>query len=172
MTAACLDLGLRRPGTRFVLGIDQPLYLSPHAPPGDLAPPGRGLVHAMRYGTRNAAEDRDQLWALAAAAGIKTGDVAVQRFLPEMLVASSLPAPRQGLAGRPPVTVPGAPGLFLAGDWVGPQGWLSHASLASGEQAGLLAAQAAHGTFRGAGPGRRDRPTRQPQRHLTRDRRH
>ena len=151
VTAACLDLGLRRPGTRFVLGIDQPLYLSPHAPPGGLAPPGRGLVHVMRYGTRDPGEDRDQLWALAAAAGIKPGDVAVERFLPKMVVASSLPTPRQGLTGRPPVTVPGAPGLFLAGDWAGPQGWLSHASLASGERAGLLAAQAACGTPTGAG---------------------
>lgn len=150
VTAACLDLGLRRPGTRFVLGIDQPLYLSPHAPPGDLAPPGGGLVHAMRYGARTPGEDREQLLAFAAEAGIQPGDVAVERFLPTMVVASSLPTPQQGLAGRPPVTVPGAPGLFLAGDWVGPQGWLSHASLASGEQAGLLAAQAAHGTIRTA----------------------
>lgn len=146
VTAACLDLGLHRPGARFVLGIDQPLYLSPHAPPGDLAPPGGGLVHAMRYGARNAAEDREQLWALVAAAGIRPGDVAVERFLPRMVVTSCLPALGQGLDGRPPVAIPGSPGLFLAGDWVGPQGWLSHASLASGEQAGLLAAQTAYGT--------------------------
>jgi phytoene dehydrogenase-like protein len=146
VTAACLDLGLRRPGTRFMLGIDQPLYLSPHAPPGNLAPPGAGLVHVMRYGATSAAEDRDQLWALAAAAGITPDDVAVDRFLPRMIVASCLPSPLHGLAGRPPVAIPGTPGLFLAGDWVGPCGWLSDASLASGEQAGLLAAQAAHGT--------------------------
>jgi len=143
VTAACLDLGLRRPGTRFVLGIDEPLYLSPHAPPGNLAPPGCGLVHVMRYGATNAADDREQLWALAAAAGIRRDDVLAERFLPRMEVVSCLPSAQQGLAGRPAVTVPGARGLFLAGDWVGPQGWLSDGSLVSGEQAGLLAAQAA-----------------------------
>jgi phytoene dehydrogenase-like protein len=148
VTAACLDLGLRRSGTRFVLGIDQPLYLSPHAPPGDLAPAGRGLVHIMRYGATNAADDREQLWALAAAAGIRRSDVVAERFLPRMEVVSCLPSPPQGLAGRPPVAVPAAPGLFLAGDWVGPEGWLSDGSLASGEHAGLLAAQAALGNSR------------------------
>jgi hypothetical protein len=82
VTAACLDLGLRRPGPRFVLGVDEPLYLSPHSPPGDLAPPGCGLVHLMRYGSTSPAEDRQQLWEMAAAAGITQADVLVQRFLP------------------------------------------------------------------------------------------
>lgn len=144
VTAACLDLGLRRPGPRFTLGIDQPLYLSPHSPPGDLAPPGCGLVHLMRYGARSPAEDRQQLWELAAAAGISQADVVMQRFLPRMVVVTSLPSPERGLAGRAPVTVPGAAGLLIAGDWVGPEGWLSDGSLVSGEQAGQLAAEAAH----------------------------
>jgi phytoene dehydrogenase-like protein len=143
VTAACLDLGLRRPGTPYTLGIDEPLYLSPHSPPGDLAPAGCELVHLMRYGARDPAADREQLWSLAAAAGIGRDDVVVERFLPRMLVVSCLPPPRRGLAGRVPVTVPGTSGLFLAGDWVGPRGWLCDASLASGERAGLLAARAA-----------------------------
>ena len=68
--------------------------------------------------------------------------MAVQRFLPRIVVVTSLPAPGAGLAGRPPAEVPGAPGLFVAGDWVGQEGWLSDCSLASGERAGQLAAQA------------------------------
>ena len=60
-----------------------------------------------------------------------------------MVVANYPPDPHTGLAKRPPVAVPGTPGLFLAGDWVGPEGWLSDGSLVSGERAGLLAAQAA-----------------------------
>jgi phytoene dehydrogenase-like protein len=143
VTAACLDLGLRRPGAPYTLGIDEPLYLSPHSPPGDLAPAGCELVHAMRYGASTPAADREQLWNLASSAGISHDDVVVERFLPRMVVVSCLPSPQQGLAGRTPVTVPGAPGLFLAGDWIGPQGWLCDGSLASGERAGLLAAQAA-----------------------------
>lgn len=146
VTGACLDLGLRQPGVRFTIGIDEPVYLSPHCPPGDLAPAGSALAHLMRYGAGTPAADRDQLWRLATAAGIGADDVAVQRFLPHMVVVSSLPPPSRGLAGRPPVVVPGAQGLFLAGDWVGPDGWLADGSLASGERAGLLAAQRAAGS--------------------------
>ena len=36
-----------------------------------------------------------------------------------------------GFAGRPPVAVDGAPGLYLAGDWVGDEGFQLDASLAS-----------------------------------------
>lgn len=158
--AACLDLGLRRADTRFVLGIDQPLYMSPHAPPGDLAPAGQGLVHLLRYGTTKPASDRDELWAFAKAAGIMRDEVVVDRFLPRMTVASHLPSPEQGLTGRPAVVVPGSPGVFIAGDWVGPEGWLADCSLSSGENAGLLAARAACVGPRGCGnrPRRVHRP--------------
>jgi phytoene dehydrogenase-like protein len=138
--AACLDMGLGRTDARFVLGIDQPLYMSPHAPPGDLAPVGCALVHLMRYGATSPAADRDELWALATATGIRRDEVVVDRFLPRMTVANHLPSPRQGLTGRPPVIVPDSPGVFIAGDWVGPDGWLADCSLASGERAGRLAA--------------------------------
>jgi phytoene dehydrogenase-like protein len=153
VTAACLDLGVRHTRARFVLGIDEPVYLSPHAPPGRLAPEGSGMVHVMRYGSRAADTDRAQLRALAEAAGISAADVAVQRFLPRMVVATSLPAPGAGLAGRPPTRVPGAPGVFVAGDWVGPEGWLSDCSLASGERAGIRAAQAARASGAPGAPG-------------------
>jgi len=138
--AACLDIGLRRPDARFVLGIDQPLYMSSHAPPGDLAPAGCSLVHLMRYGATGPAADRDELWAFATATGIRRDEVIVHRFLPRMTVAHHLPSPRQGLTGRPPV-VSDSPGVFIAGDWVGSEGWLADCSLTSGERAGLLAAR-------------------------------
>jgi phytoene dehydrogenase-like protein len=109
VTAACLDLGLRRPGFPYTLGIDEPVYLSPHCPPGDLAPAGCELVHLMRYGARNPAADREQLWHLAAAVGISRHDVVVERFLPRMVVVSCLPSPQKGLAGRAPVTGPVPP---------------------------------------------------------------
>ena len=52
-----------------------------------------------------------------------------RRFLPRMVAASALAtAADGGLAGRPGPQVPEAPGLYLAGDWVGPQGWLADAS--------------------------------------------
>ena len=70
-------------------------------------------------------------------------DVIVERrFLPRMAVVSALAtAVDGGLSGRPDVAVPETPGLFLAGDWVGPDGWLADSSLASGRRAGQLAAE-------------------------------
>jgi phytoene dehydrogenase-like protein len=60
-----------------------------------------------------------------------------------MVVTHLLPSPEQGLAGRPDVTSTGAEGIYLAGDWVGPTGWLTDAALASGQRAGMLAARSA-----------------------------
>lgn len=143
VTAACLDLGLRhhRPGLLF--GLDEPLYLSRHAPPGDLAPGGGSVVHIMRYGARDAALDRAELRRYASLAGITDEHIVEERFLASMVVTHLLPSPRRGLAGRPGVEVAGGAGLYLAGDWVGPSGWLADAAVASGKRAGLLAARAA-----------------------------
>ena len=49
-----------------------------------------------------------------------------------MTVTAALPVPEAGgLAGRPPVRVPGAEDVVLAGDWVGPAGLLADAAVAS-----------------------------------------
>ena len=141
VTAACLDLGLRGRPPRFVLGIDEPLYFSPHCPPGDLAPTGHGLVQVLRYGAREAKVDREELRSFAATAGVRDENVAIERFLANMTVTHVLPSPERGLAGRPSVAVAGAGGLFIAGDWVGPVGWLADAALVSGAEAGGLAAE-------------------------------
>jgi hypothetical protein len=59
-----------------------------------------------------------------------------QRYLHLMTVAHGTPqAATGGLAGRPPVSVTGRPGLFVAGDWVGPTGLLADAAVASGRAA-------------------------------------
>jgi phytoene dehydrogenase-like protein len=142
VTAACLDLGLRGPYPSSVLSLDQPLYLERHCPPGELAPAGGSVVHVMRYGARNAGLDRDELHRFAALAGITDGQIVEERFLEVHVVTHVLPGPEDGLAGRPPVAVPGDAGLYLAGDWVGSSGWLSDAAMASGRRAGMLAAGA------------------------------
>jgi phytoene dehydrogenase-like protein len=143
VTAACLDLGLRGPCPSVVIGIDQPWYLACHCPPGALAPDGGSVVHVMRYGARDAALDRAELHRFAALAGITGDQIVAERFLAVHVVTDLLPRPEEGLAGRPAVAVPGSPGVYLAGDWVGPSGWLSDAAMASGQRAGLLAAGAA-----------------------------
>jgi phytoene dehydrogenase-like protein len=142
--AACLDLGLCSvPSTRVAFGLDEPLYLSTHGPSARLAPDGGALVHVMRYGARTAGEDRAQLWALAESCGVTEGDVVVQRFLHEMRVCHALPRPGAGLAGRPGIRATDLPGVYLAGDWVGPVGLLADAALSSGEAAGHAAAERA-----------------------------
>lgn len=146
-SAACLELGLARiPAHRFVLGVDEPLYLSMHCPPADLAPPGGAVVHVMRYlrHDEDPAHDavRAQLRAFAARAGVADGDVVEERFLARMTVTGAIPTAAEGLAGRAGVDVPGRRGVFLAGDWVGPEGLLADAALASGAAAGRRAAAA------------------------------
>jgi phytoene dehydrogenase-like protein len=140
LTAACLDLGLASPpDPPLLFGLDRPLYLSTHCPPATLAPAGRAVVHVLRYGARAADVDAPELWEHAAAAGITDADVVTHRFLSHMVVAHGLPRPGLGLVGRPHIDDTGAPGLFVAGDWIGPVGMLADASLSSGEQAGRAA---------------------------------
>lgn len=145
--AACLELGLRRPApARIVLGLDQPVYCNPHCPPARVAPEGQGLVHVLRYQpvdvTGSADEDRTELRDVARVAGIADEDIVEERFLRRMVVMGGLPtAAAGGLPGRPPVAVEDRPGLFVAGDWVGPTGMLADASMASGVAAGEAAAR-------------------------------
>ena len=144
-TAACLELAVRGPIPQpIVLGNGEPLSLSVHQPPADLAPAGISVVHGMRYGARSSAQDCAQLWDLAALGGITRDRVVAQRFLHRMVVTGGTPIPSGGgMVGRPAVRVTGVAGVFLAGDWVGPVGLLADGSLASGREAGVAAAAAA-----------------------------
>ncbi len=139
--AACVDYGLDSPPpVRFILGIDEPVYFSQHAPGARLAPDGSAVVCALRYGStgREAADGLDRLLGLA---GVDRSAVVERRVLPSMTVAHALPRPGHGLAARPAVRVPGVPACFLAGDWVGPVGLLADAALSSGAAAGREAAR-------------------------------
>jgi len=139
--AACLDVALARlpaPRNTFALGIDRPLYFSVHSSAARLAPEGGAVVHVARYGK---ADDpgavEAELDALLERMQPGYREVLVERrFLPSMIVAHDVPeAARGGLPGRPGPRVPGAPGIFVAGDWVGPEGMLADASLASARAA-------------------------------------
>ena len=64
------------------------------------------------------------------------------RFLPRMVAVSAIPTPATGgLAGRP--AIDRGDGLFVAGDWVGSEGWLLDAALSSGAAAAAGAAAVA-----------------------------
>ncbi|UQA61640.1 phytoene desaturase family protein [Polyangium aurulentum] len=145
--ASCLDVALSHlpvPRNRFVLGIDRPLYFSVHSAVARLAPQGGAIIHVARYGsTEDPRETERELVALMDRVQPGWREFVVEKlFLPSMIVAHDLPAAsRGGLAGRPGPRVPGAPGVFVAGDWVGPEGMLADASLASARAAARALAE-------------------------------
>jgi thioredoxin reductase len=52
------------------------------------------------------------------------------------VACGALPTPEAGgLAGRPGVGDTGVDGVFVAGDWLGPDGHIADAALATGEAA-------------------------------------
>ena len=70
-------------------------------------------------------------------------EVVDRRYAPNMIVSNALVrADRDGYRGRPRAAVPEVPGLFLAGDWVGPTGMLADASFASAREAARSALEA------------------------------
>lgn len=140
VTAACLDVGVRGvPVPGYVLGLDEPLYGTTQSPPARQAPAGMSVVGVVRYGATEAAADRARLEAMLEHVGVTADAVVTSRFLARMTVAGSVPRPdRGGMGGRPGVDA-GHPRLSVAGDWVGSQGILADAALASGHAAGLRA---------------------------------
>jgi phytoene dehydrogenase-like protein len=130
-----LDLGLTklpRRGRRFALGIDQPTYLSRHSPPDH---PDGVLLSLASY-------RREPCAALEAMAdAVQPGwreHLKMQRFLPRMVAVSAIATPANGgLGGRP--SVEQGDGLYLAGDWIGPEGWLVDSAISSGSAAAAAA---------------------------------
>ncbi|GAA3127010.1 phytoene desaturase family protein [Streptomyces rectiviolaceus] len=145
---ACLDVALTElpdPGRALVFGVDDPVYLSDFSRASRVAPPGGAVLHLARYddGAGLApAQVRARLYGLLDRCQPGWRDVLVhERFLPRMTTMSAVPQPRfGGLAGRPGARVPGIPGVFLAGDWVGPTGLLADASVLSAVRAADAAA--------------------------------
>ncbi len=150
---ACLDLGLAAlPSRRRIvaLGIDRPLYLAVHSQAAKLAPAGGAVVHVARYLTPAEEPRSDAVEAeLEAYADlIQPGwrEVVVERrFLPSMVVTHAL-VEASNAGRRPEPAVPAFTGLHVVGDWVGPEGMLADAALASARAAamGVLAAERTH----------------------------
>jgi phytoene dehydrogenase-like protein len=145
--AACLDLALDAlpaPRSTFGLGIDAPLYFSVHSAVANLTPGHGALVHVAKYLDPAIAPDatRDLAGLERFTDLLQPGwrdHVVHRRFLPHVTVSHALVTARGGgLAGRPGPAVDGAPGLYVAGDWVGGEGMLADASFASARRAAEL----------------------------------
>lgn len=141
---SCFDVALRRlprPRHKFVVGIDHPLYYSVHSTWANLASEGGALIHTMKYLRPDQEADphatRRELESLLDF--LQPGwrkEVVEQYFLPHMVASNSIVrADMHGTSGRPGPAVPGIPNLYVAGDWVGPEGQLSDAGFASAVQA-------------------------------------
>jgi phytoene dehydrogenase-like protein len=136
--AACLDLALRRlpkPDRTFVLGLDAPLYFSVHSGIARPGPPGGSMIHAAFYQPcgSEAADAREQLERMLdnVQPGWREQQI-YSRFLPNVTVASALDSSNDGgKNGRPSERALARHGLYLAGDWVGAEGMLADASVAS-----------------------------------------
>jgi phytoene dehydrogenase-like protein len=149
VTATCLDVALSSlpsPSTKLAIGVDRPHLLAVHSAFAQLTPRGGALIHVAKYRKQRAAisddelesdqprrsdevaADEQELEALLDQLQPGWRDVLVhRRFLPSMTVSHTLVTP--GMQRPPAVT--GVRGLYLAGDWVGEDGILADAALAS-----------------------------------------
>ncbi|MEW6299592.1 MAG: NAD(P)/FAD-dependent oxidoreductase [Thermodesulfobacteriota bacterium] len=145
--AACLDVALAelpQPRALFALGIDRPLYFSVHSAVARLAPDTGAVIHVAKYlpphTPTDVLADRQELEAVLdlMQPGWR-GKVVTQRFLPNLTVSHALvTAAMGGTQGRPGPEVPGMHNVYVVGDWVGPDGLLADASLASAKRAAQL----------------------------------
>jgi phytoene dehydrogenase-like protein len=141
----CLDVALSSLPDKdalFALGVDRPLYFSVHSAYAKLAPEGGALIHIAKYlGTSIASkprEDQPELEELLDLMQPGWRQVLVKkRPLPSMVVSNAVViAATGGLAGRPDPRI--ADNLYIVGDWVGKEGLLSNASVASAKHAAHL----------------------------------
>ena len=138
----CLDVALSSlpdKNTLFALGVDRPLYFSVHSAYAKLAPKGGALIHVAKYlGTSiepKPREDQPELEEFLDLLQPGWRQVLVKkRPLPNMVVSNALvTAAEGGLGGRPDTRI--AENLYIVGDWVGKEGIVSNASVASAKRA-------------------------------------
>ena len=154
---ACLDVALEHlpfPERPVVQDLDGPRFTSAQSVyTPRVAPGGAALVISFKQldprQPGDPREDERDLEDLLDAAQPGWRDVLVKRqYLPRIEAVGALPlAAAGGFAGRPDVAAPGIGGLYLAGDWVGPEGFLVDASVSSARRAAELALE--DGAMRG-----------------------
>ena len=144
VVSSTLDVGLKsipEPKHVFALGIDQPVYFSMHSHYADLAPEDGALIHVARYfddyrhvDPKETEKELEGVLDLMQPGWRKVCET--RRFLPKMTVSNAIAmAQRGGYEGRPSPEVPSMPDLYVIGDWVGNEGMLADASIASAKQA-------------------------------------
>jgi phytoene dehydrogenase-like protein len=145
--AACLDLGLRklpRPYNKVVLSLDGPFFQTVQSPFSRIAPEGMSLVYTIKYLRPDEkidahAVERELEGYLDVTQPGWRDEVLERRYMPNLTVNNALvTAEAGGVSGRPAPDVPGVEGLYVAGDWVCPEGNISSASLWSAKLASRM----------------------------------
>jgi len=94
------------------------------------------MVHVAKYGKGNRSELEEVLDR------VQKGwrdHVVHARFMPNITVSHAIvTADRGGLAGRTAVDAASRPNTYFAGDWVGAEGMLADAAVASGRKAAAM----------------------------------
>jgi phytoene dehydrogenase-like protein len=139
--AATLEVGLSKlpkPRALFALGTDRPWYASVHSAWARLAPEGGAMVHVAKYlgGAEESADEAELEGVLDVLQPGWREHVVTKRFLPGLTVMNALPT--KSLEKRPGPRVEHVRGLYVVGDWVGGEGMLVDASLASAETVSRL----------------------------------
>ena len=141
---ACLDVALERlpsPDVPVVQDLDGPRFMTAQSLYSKVAPRGAALLYTFKQldprRPGDPREDERDLEDLLDRAQPGWREVLVKRqYLPRMEAVGALPtAIGGGFAGRPGHRLPGLEGLYLAGDWVGPEGFLVDASVGSARSA-------------------------------------
>jgi len=141
---ACLDVALARlpvPDHPIVWDLDRPRFMTAQSVYARVAPAGGALVHLFKQlDPRHPSDpptDERQLEELLDAVQPGWRNLVVKRiFLPRISAVGALPtAAMGGFAGRPAVNASGIANVYLAGDWIGAEGFLVDASMASAREA-------------------------------------
>src|SRR5215204_6461315 len=144
---ACLDVALSRlpvPDRPVVQDLDGPRFISAQSVYSRLAPEGAALIISFkqldpRYPGDPREDERDLEDLLDAAQPGWRGALVRRQYLPRIEAVGALPTAREGgFAGRPGPRLTGVNNLYLAADWVGPEGFLVDASMASAHRAAEL----------------------------------
>ena len=137
--ANALDLALSRipdGAYDFALGIDGPFYLSLHSRSAKLAPAGGAVVHVAKYLPVGEMPERDAIAELEGVADLVMPGWRAFEVRRQELRGMNV---SQGLSrwdrARPDVALGDAPGVFIAGDWVGREGMIADAAAASAAEA-------------------------------------
>jgi phytoene dehydrogenase-like protein len=150
VSIACLDVALSHlpvPDRPVVQDLDGPRFTSAQSVYTRVAPEGAALVIAFKQldprHPGDPREDERDLEDLLDATQPGWRDALVKRqYMPRIEAVGALPTAKHGgFAGRPGSQVPGIANLYLAGDWVGPEGFLVDASMASARKAAQMVSQ-------------------------------